>query len=144
MSLENITHLNIKFKNIEELQLYCDSQYRSLQRANEVIKKLEAEIVHLKNIIVTTVPIIEPKQEQFIVSTEQSICEMEIERLRKTSMDRGLTLEETKRLDLLVKNLHIAKKGTKDIAPDYKKLPETSEAELLQIAATPEPSIEDV
>jgi hypothetical protein len=64
-------------------------------------KKLKEQILALTKLI--------PKH-QFEVSDEQSICEMEIKRLHDIAVTRALNLEETKKLDLYVKNLKLVQK----------------------------------
>lgn len=135
--MDNITTLAGTFASHVELQQYADVQYKLLQKAHDKIALLEAEIVHLKSIVTSSQPLLSAPSELIIKSTEQAICEMQIERLKEASMNRNLTLEETKRLDLLVKNLILAKEANKEIKPDYKYLPEgITEATLISIAAS--------
>lgn len=140
MSLETISSLSIKFKTFEDLQAYANSQYIALQKAFITIKQLETEVAHLKNLLETSTS---NKIESVIIPTEQQICEMELSKLHKVTILRPLTLEETKRLDLLVKNLYLSKKGL-DLEADFKRLPRNiTAAELIQIASQPEPKEND-
>jgi hypothetical protein len=145
VSLDTITTLAGQFQSNGELQIYCDAQYITLQKAQERIKALETENKHLQTLIAATQPLVGPLKSELIVkSTEQTICEMEIEKLKTVSMNRSLTLEETKRLDLLVKNLLLAKGLQKDILPDYRTIPSGfTESSLVAIAAVPELPVDE-
>jgi len=143
--MDDIFSLSRKFENFEELKKYSDKQYSALVKAHDTITRLQEEIKHLQGLIAATQPLIGENETTVVVkSSEQTICEMEIEKLKATSMNRSLTLEETKRLDLLVKNLLLCKGQYKDIEPPYKKQQPLSAEKLLEIASAPEPSAEGV
>lgn len=120
-----------------ELQAYANAQYEALQDALKTIRKLENEVRHLKQILATT-PLTNGEPTPLIVSDGQIICEMEIQRLKEVSFKRGLTLEETKRFDLCVKNLQLIKDGNKDVVVPFKNLNGLSHEALLEIASQPE------
>src|SRR5882724_8395937 len=127
----NIDSLSKKFENSLELKLYCDAQYLLLQKQTAQITQLQAEIAHLKDLLSKT-PLTDDQSSKFVASVEQTICEMEIERLKETAMNRGLTLEETKRLDLLVKNLFLAKEQKKDNQTSFKSFAGISNEKLIE------------
>jgi hypothetical protein len=139
--MDNIQTLEGKFENLLDLQSYANSQYQVIQKQNELIARLQSEVAQLKSLLSSTV-VADEKLSKFVVSTEQTICEIEIARLKETAIQRGLTLEETKRLDLLVKNLVLSKEQTKEAKPDYSKLASISNATLIEIASQPE-AVED-
>lgn len=145
MEFDNILTLAGKFKSNIELQEYCDKQYVALEKALKRIHELELEIGHLKELLSGSSPIIgEAKVELLPGSAEQSICEIQINMLQDVAKQRPLTLEETKRLDILVKNLYLAKSQNASIAADYTKLPaQVSEAQLIAIAAVPQSENEE-
>ncbi len=135
MSLDSITKISEKFQDIVELQNYCDKQFKSLVQAKTIIQSLQAEVVHLKELLASSNHLVNSPPELIIKSVEQTICEIQIEMLREEAMNRSLTLEETKRLDLLVKNLLLCKGAYKDIKPDFTGLPKgLSSEKLLEIA----------
>jgi len=81
----------------------------------------------------------ETKQPSLIklhLSPEQRILDLQIQRLEEVSNARQLTLEETRALDLHIKNKRLLEdKST--INADYTKVPEgLTEADLLQIAGS--------
>jgi phosphopantetheine adenylyltransferase len=133
--MDNILTLAGRFKTHVELQEYCDAQFVALERAQKRISTLEAEVTHLKELLSSTTKLIdEPAIEKIVVSPEQAICEIQIKKLQQQALIRELTLEETKRLDLLVKNLYLAK-GQATAVIQTERLPDqVTEAELVAIA----------
>ena len=93
-----------KFRTQKELQEYAHSQFLSLMKANKRIEHLEIENRQLKEEITQ----ISAKESIITKSAEQELCEIELSKLRDNAKQRELTLEETKRMDLLVKNLYLA------------------------------------
>lgn len=127
-----------RFKNSGELQRYADAQYLALKSASDRITKLEDEIKHLKGLLAATVPVVgEHKTDLFVVSKEQAILEAQIRLLNDRGLEKELTLEETKRLDLLIKNLNLVKSQNFTIPADSKKVDKrsVSDAVLVQIAS---------
>jgi hypothetical protein len=144
--MDNISNISQNFKSFIELQEYCDAQFAVAQALAKENEKLKAEIEHLKSLLAGATPLLKPEVEQpapkLQVSTEQAILEMQIEKMRQDAMVRQLTLEETKRLDLLIKNLHLVKGQATQITEN--KLPfNISETDLLRIATQPEASIDE-
>lgn len=138
MEFDNILTLAGKFKSNVELQEYCNQQYVALEKALKRIHELDLEVAHLKELLAGTTPLVqsEPKVELLPGSAEQSICEIQINMLQDVAKQRPLTLEETKRLDILIKNLYLAKSQNAAIPVDYTKLPpQVSEAQLIALAA---------
>lgn len=71
-------------------------------------------------------------------TTEEEIIEDQIKRLDEVSRQRMLSLEETRALDLLIKNKRLLDPN-KPIEPDYTKVPEgQTESDLLRIAGNAE------
>lgn len=132
--LDNIITLAGKFKSQVELKEYCDNQFKLIGDLNRKVARLEEENEHLKQLLQQTVPVIAPLD----VTNEQAICELQLERLKRAALDRELTLEETKKMDLLIKNLYLAKgQSTAIINAQYKKVEsEISDAQLVDIATT--------
>jgi hypothetical protein len=143
MPFDNIVTLAGKFESVVQLQEYCDAQFRELERSIHRIQQLEGEVSHLKSLLAGTTTLLDNKVERVVVSAEQAICEMQIEMLKKTAMDRQLTLEETKRLDLLIKNLHISKQAKPAMEAEFTS-GLISEADLIKLASVPDnkPQIE--
>lgn len=68
------------------------------------------------------------------VSDEQFICETEIRRLRDIAISRPLNLEETKKLDILMKNLKSIKDSIKENVIEIKNAMDVSLNDLIEMA----------
>jgi hypothetical protein len=131
ISLEDVRNV----KNIEELRTYAEKIYGVLQIALSDNKKLQQEVDHLKELIVNSVPLLE-NCKTIIKSPAEIICELQIERLQEDAMARKLTLEETKQLDLLIKNKRLLNGDSTIINGNAKRLDKKniSDAELISLA----------
>jgi len=135
----DITAVAGKFKSRLELQRYSEKLFAAFKQSVEKLQKLEAENAHLKELLNSVVPSVPSpaKIEEpvvFNVPNEQAIAEIQLDRLKKIAMDRDLTLDETKRMDLLVKNLYLSKnQATKVVDIRAKKIESISEAELIEV-----------
>ena len=69
------------------------------------------------------------------VSPEEIICIEQIAKLKDRSYNRELTLEEVKRLDLLIKNLRLIKEQSTENVSQV-KYRDISEATLVELATT--------
>lgn len=136
--LTSIEQLAPKALTYSELEEYSNSQYLTINTLQLKITQLTDEISHLKKVLSTAKLV----DEAVVIHPEPStvICEMEINRLKEISFQRGLTLEETKRLDLLVKNLLLSKEQKKDVSTSFRNLSGLSKDSLMQIASQPEPT----
>lgn len=109
----------------QELVQGNEAQYKlivSLKRENEELKE---KIKHLEQLLLKG-----PHQ----ISSEELICMEQIETLKANSAKRELTLEEIKKLDLLVKNLRlIREQSTQVIDVSTEGL---SDDELLKIVSS--------
>lgn len=129
--------LDKEFKNTKDLVAYCNSQYIALQGATEKIKKLEEEITHLQQLLASTTQLLnDPNVSKIIKSPELAICEAQLEILQNRALQKELTLEEVKTLDLLVKNKRLltGESTTIDGSSKKKKYNDVSDAELVAIA----------
>lgn len=126
-----IPELAKDFKELTELKMYCEAQYKTIEFLQQKLTKLEMENKHLKELVAGAVPIV-PEAKPIQVSTEQAIAEMQLKRLETLSMERELTLEETKKYDLLVKNLMVSKPKKKDLDGSWKHLEDISPAQLIE------------
>ena len=143
--MDNIETLAGNFKSYSELQEYCDAQFVVVKNLTTENQKLKAELEHIKTLLAGSVPLIEkqPELPKIEVSAEQAICEMQIKKLQQTAMQRELTLEETKRLDLLIKNLYLSKGQSTQIVENKINPGAYSDAELMSIASQPEKRVDD-
>lgn len=97
------------------------------------VKILEQENSELKRHIQSLSKMI-PDDSIVNTSDEQIICEVEIRRLRDIALSRPMNLEETKKLDILMKNLKDIKNEKKEQVIEIKKTIDISLEQLMQIA----------
>lgn len=114
---------------IKELETTCNKYTEMIKRLSEELVIREEKVRHLESLLIQTNPLV------INISSEEEICELQIERLRQAALSRDLTLEEAKRLDIFVKNKRLAQDQS-TINVDGKRL-EISDAQLLQIAESP-------
>lgn len=124
-SLVSIDELKEEFKlksKAKELKEFAQSQQILIEKLFQENKSLKDKISQLEGVFTTPTP-------------EEIICIEQIDILKKTSKIRELTLDEVKRLDLLVKNLRLVKEqSTENVAtPKYR---EVTEADLVAIASS--------
>lgn len=132
--LTDISTMYGSFKDVAELQRQFELQSKALSNSYDRIKELEEENLSLRkqieaiprNEIVLNDPI-----STFVVPTEERLCKNEIEKLEMLSQERSLTFEETKRLDLLMKNLYLAREKNKVIDGKADKIKELTDDDLL-------------
>lgn len=118
-----------QFKNIRELQEFCEMQFIALTMSNETIKHLEEKVKHLEELLDATV-----KTEIIIKSPEQGLVENQIERYCVIGNQRQLTAEEVKSLDVLIKNKLLLSGEATTINGDTKQKKKLTPAELTLIA----------
>lgn len=136
MSNKSIDKMAEQFTSLEELQAYCDSQYKTLLTLNQKINSQNEEIVKLqalnsslkKDLAISNAG---PKPEgQFTTTDEETICVIQIAMLKIVSMERELIMDETKRLEIFVKTL-LAIRG-REVKPTKNTTDGMSTAELLK------------
>lgn len=123
--MDSIESLSDKFQE-EKWKNYCSSLEEALSLAKRRIDTLEQQLSI-------------PKQK----NSTQIICELEIEKLKQTTTLRSLTLEETKRFDILVKNLLLSDEANKEVKKDSGPAITITEAALIAIASIPEARADD-
>jgi predicted nucleotidyltransferase component of viral defense system len=107
---------------------------------NVVVSRLETENAMLKEKIAMLEKSLSEQSASKIlgldVAPEELICLEQIKLIENTSRARELTLDEVKKLDLLIKNLRLIKnQSTENLNPSYR---DVSEAELVAIASKKE------
>lgn len=128
----------------EGMKEYSDAQYRTLVVLQKENHQLKEEIDHLKQLLASSSPLITSPTVKITVPTEQLICEIQINMLQDKAKDRELTLEETKRLEILIKSLYLIKdKAQEEIKASFTALPDAATIEnLSKIASTPDQPLE--
>ncbi len=118
--------------SIEEWQSFAKAQF-------DLIDQYQKELVYLKDKNKHLESLLFNKTSEFAteLTPEEVICIQQISRLEKLSNERQLTLEEVKRLDLLVKNLKLIREES-TIVVNNKKVDNLKEAELVAIVRASE------
>lgn len=94
-------------------------------------KKLQAEIEHLKILLSQ-----DDNVEKIILTPEECLLEHQIKLLQEKGLSRELTLEETKKLDLFIKNKRLAKEQSTVISGEVKKIEKPDKYKLLELASS--------
>lgn len=137
MSNGNVTTLYKEFKSESERQAFLHAQHLTITELSETVKKQEAEILHLKELLISAAG----KTSVLIVTPEQALIDEQIKLIRERSMGGvELELEDIKKLDLLLKNQLLIKKVEPDtFDAKFKKLG-IPNADLLAIASQAKPN----
>ena len=99
---------NNNIMDIGDLEKETKVLYKSIEKYQKENDALRKEVGHLKELLTMTAPLIS-KEIKIEVPKEQAACEIQLVMLHKKSQDRELTLEETKRLEILIKSLYLIK-----------------------------------
>jgi hypothetical protein len=98
--------------------------------ANKFINQQAEEIEHLKKLLNDAIP----SSSVLLPTDEEVIADTQLARLKTAALERTLSLDECRALDLLVKTKRIAKDAASEII-DHKGLPKTlTQNELVKIA----------
>lgn len=108
---------------------YVEAQFAVAVALQKRVQELESENSHLKKMLEGTVPLIQNNTIDIGISNERIICETQIALLKNSAINRELSLEETRKLQIYVDVLEkISKKQ-----PDDGINAEVSEVELLRL-----------
>lgn len=128
----NIVTVMKDFKSLIELKQFAEAQHKTITLLQDKLTQVEMENQHLKQMLVEHPSIKNPIKIE--VTPEEMIITEQIDHLRKASFLRALTIEEVKKLDLLVKNLKLVKSEPTTIVAT-KVTDNVSEAKLVEIAS---------
>lgn len=96
--------VNKLFDEQEDLKVFADAQTKTIINLNKKINDLNSEVAHLKAILEKSTPIISSGIIQQS-DDEETIARTQLRILKNISMERELTLEETKKVDIYAKLL---------------------------------------
>lgn len=116
------------FKNVQELKSYAEAQQKSLEILTQELEKARTQIATLQAFIIN--PNLSSQQGK---SVGEVLCENEIEKLYAKAQLQPLDLEDTKKLDLFMKNLYLARNNTPKEEPKD-VLSTADEQQLLELA----------
>jgi uncharacterized coiled-coil protein SlyX len=143
MSNKSIDKMAAQFTSAEELQAYCDAQYKTIISLNKKLTENERELEKLRDEVEllrsqnTTLnaqaSVIERRDgsNQFQVSDEETTCMIQLAMIRSNAMQRELSNEEAKRFETFAKVLHLIR--GKDVKKEEDKLDKLSSDELLKL-----------
>lgn len=109
------------------------------QTVDQLLKQLEEKsnaIKHLESMLINVTPVI-GEVSPLIRSTEQMIIDFQIEQFKTAAMLRTLTLDETRQLDLLIKNKRLLDGNATEIPGKAKSLKDVPIAQLVNVAKLP-------
>jgi len=133
----DIKNLSKQLTDISELQSYCDSQYKLIVELSKKITQTEEENLELKKLLDAYIPQIGDKSKALNnfftdMTDEQAICIMQLKLLKDISLERELTLDEAKRVEIFTKILYAVKEKDKEKDNKVKKLSDTELLSLLE------------
>lgn len=117
-----------EYKTVEELKAYASASFLALKSAAEKINDLQLKITHLEDLLKCN------PTSLILKSPELCLVEAQINLLVKRAMEKELTLEETKQLDLLIKNKRLLSDEPTTYDGAKKPKREITEAQLITIA----------
>jgi len=107
-----------QFTEYADLHAFAKAQQKTITELTKKNKQLNEEVKHLKKLLDSTVPVINPNKSPLIElasNDEESIAREQLWRLKDISKERELTLEETKRVEIYSKILMAIKETPKPI-----------------------------
>ena len=110
--MDSIDKMLEQIKDFAPLQKYAEAQYKTILSLSRKVKVLEEENVELKDLLEKSTPLLNEEKKNFIAyqveasSDEETIAKVQLARMKEISMDRELTLEEAKRVEIFTKILN--------------------------------------
>lgn len=131
---DNILKMAKSFKDLAELQAYCDSQYKTIVELSKKLNRLEEEKRQLELDLSKAGG--SPSGTSLVldqnISNEELICLTQLQLLKDIS-DRGcLTLEESRKFDIFTKTLKDIRTSSKDTGEKFKNLDDDALLALLE------------
>jgi len=131
----NINEISKDFADYAALLEFCTAQQATILSISKQLVSLETKNKHLEDLLSKTSPLLvkeqsEPLTEMFLSSDEESICRMQLQKLRDVSIERELTLEESRKVEIYSKILLQLQNKPKTIRVEAQKL---SDVELLAL-----------
>lgn len=138
--MSDIITLFSEYKSDIEKQEFIEKQHKTITSLINKNKKLEEEVEHLKKLLETSTSLIElPKVEQIIITPEEGLLDRQLQMIQDRGFSSELTLEDVKKIDILLKNKKIIKeKYEESIETSSKRFDKKliSNAELIKLATS--------
>lgn len=110
--MDSIDKMLEQIKDFASLQKYAEAQYKTILSLSRKVKVLEEENVELKDLLEKSTPVLNEEKKNFVAyqveasSDEEMISKVQLARMKEISMERELTLEEAKRVEIFTKILN--------------------------------------
>lgn len=123
-------------KTDKERQSFVEMQFSISVALQRRIKQLDDEVKHLQELLASTTALV-PIATPIIVTPEEGLIDKQLSLLEEQHRGgQSLSLEDTKKLDLLIKNKRLLREQTTTIQGESKPVKgKHSTAELAQLAA---------
>lgn len=118
----DISALHKQFKEERNKLAFVEAQHKTIHTLKNVIEQQKAEIEHLKELLVNSVPIEGHNVERVIVTVEEALCDDQIKLIQQRSIGVELSLEDVKKLDLLIKNKRLIDEKKSDVESTARKV----------------------
>lgn len=136
--MADIIELQNSFKTEVERKQFMVQQHETIVKLMQKNKQLEENILHLKELLINLSQLDHKKEEThtILVTPEEGLIDSQIQMITNRCFEREMSLEDTKRLDLLIKNKKIIKDDSKSIEVGNKTVDrkDLTHSQLVQIA----------
>lgn len=140
MSLDKMLE---EVKSFSELKAFSEAQQKTILKLSKKNKEQEEELSELRkqldslknNQVVPASPessLAPINSETFLASDQETICRVELSKLKQNSFERELTLEEAKRVDIYSKILNVIENNPKTIKAETKNVSNQELIEMIQ------------
>jgi hypothetical protein len=128
----DIQELAKSYKTMEELQIYCQSQFRQILNLSKKIKELEDKNTDLTRKVKEGSVVTVAQQKDLsspitgasllVKDDAKTIAQVQLKLLKEMSFDRELTLDEAKRVEIFNKIANAQEEKPKTFKADAKTL----------------------
>lgn len=124
---DQIDRMAEQFTTLSELKMYANAQQHTIVSLSQKIKKLEDENSDLKKQLMNSVPKEKTDnsllQNELLLGTDQEvIAKIQLNRYKEITLERELSLEETKKVEIFTKILQLGKEKksttTQEVNPE--------------------------
>lgn len=115
---------------LKEIRVFAEKQQEFIQNLIDQNKALVDKVNHLESMLLSS----KSNVVRMEITSEELICMEQIDLLRGKSASRELSLDEVKRLDLLIKNLRLIREESTEVINTASYSTDISEDTLVAIA----------
>lgn len=109
--MSSLDEMMKSFADMAELKLFAEQQHKTILELTKSIDKLRAKNKQLEELLQKKTPVLVGEYSPIVSAGtideahEENICKMELKKLHDVSLERALTYEETKKVDIFTKLL---------------------------------------